>query len=648
MVITKFVYRHSWKTNFISISLCYINSNNFLMKEIKNIHILFLFVFFSIFSKWLVLNIYYDSHLFTNVIISLQDTQYFPLIISISNLDLNPTYLESIDNSKIISFPIYGIVLHSLFYKLFGTYSFIFLELFFKLIFFFIFYLCLNKIFENKNKSLFFCILILALILLLEFIYIRCNANENCYLYIELIKDNLVENFGNRAPRPLITGIFYFSFFILLFKLKDELKENINFKYFLLIFFLLSLFLNSFFYHFVNFFIFFLVLMIFYLKKNFFKIIKKNFRKITLLFFYFFIFISPFLIQLFLGQNDYSNRIGLIEIDFEQKINLIKYYLLSLTRKGFLFLILPCILLYLILNFLISKNNLQVMKINIFFYFILISIISPIIFFLASPFVISIYHFLTILIFSCLFYIMLTLFHIFYDVINFSDKKKIGFVILLFLYIPGTFYFNKENFTKTKTVVKINELNKIQDFLNTENLKNTNLKLFTNDLDIMNLWLFNNNNQLLISDGFTNALTNAQIEFNLINNLKDFKITKENFENIISLNKTEFRNSLFLTLFTYRYQTNSLYTYSEQKDYTTEQLYIIKKTSPFRAQSQLIPEIEKLRFLNLFSNHKIDKNLLSDYVIINKSILNSKLDIKNKKYSKVFDFEKFEIYKRSK
>ena len=92
---------------------------------------------------------------------------------------------------------------------------------------------------------------------------------------------------------------------------------------------------------------------------------------------------------------------------------------------------------------------------------------------------------------------MLTLFHIFYDVINFSDKKKIGFAILLFLYIPGTFYFNKENFTKTKTVVKINELNKIQDFLNTENLKNTNLKLFTNDLDIMNLWLFNNNNQLL-------------------------------------------------------------------------------------------------------------------------------------------------------
>jgi hypothetical protein len=101
-------------------------------------------------------------------------------------------------------------------------------------------------------------------------------------------------------------------------------------------------------------------------------------------------------------------------------------------------------------------------------------------------------------------------------------------------------------------------------------------------------------------------------------------------------------------LFIYRYQANSIYTYSEQKDYTTEQLKIIKKTSPFRAQSQLIPEIEKLRFLNLFSNHKIDENLLSDYVIINKSILNSKLDIKNKKYSKVLDFEKFEIYKRSK
>ena len=94
------------------------------MKEIKNTHILFLFIFFSIFSKWIVLNIFYENHIFSNVIISLRDIQYFPLIISISNLDFSPTYLDFIQNSKIISFPLYGILLHSLFYKTFGIYSF--------------------------------------------------------------------------------------------------------------------------------------------------------------------------------------------------------------------------------------------------------------------------------------------------------------------------------------------------------------------------------------------------------------------------------------------------------------------------------------------------------------------------------------------
>jgi hypothetical protein len=618
------------------------------MKEIKNTHILFLFIFFSIFSKWIVLNTFYENHIFSNVIISLRDIQYFPLIISISNLDFSPTYLDLIQNSKIISFPLYGILLHSLFYKTFGIYSFIFLEFFFKLIFFFIFYLCSNKIFENKNKSLLFSILILFLILLFEFIHIKLSPNGNYYFYVNLIKNNLLENFGNRMPRPLITGIFYFSFFLLLFRLKEELKEKINLNYFLLTFFLLSMFLNSFFYHFINFSIFYLFLIIFYLKKNFFKFIKKNYKKITILFFSFFIFISPFIIQLFLGQNDYSNRIGVIEINFEQKKNLVKYYLLSLIRKEFLFLILPCILIHFILNFLNSKKIIQIKKINLFFYFILISMTSPIIFFLFSPFIISIYHFLTIIIFSCLFYILLTLFYIFYDLNNFFDKKKIGFVVLLLFYILGNFFYYKENFTSPKTLEKINELNKVQEFLIRENLKNTNLKLFTNDLSIMNLWLLNNNNQLSISDGFTNALTNNQIEFNLINNLKYFEITKENFENLLSLNTTEFRNSLFLTLFIYRYQANSLYTFAKQDNYTDKEFDIIKKISPFRSQSQLIPQTEKLRFLNLFLKHKIDENLISDFVIINKSILNTKLEIKNKKYLKVLDLEKFEIYKRLK
>ena len=53
----------------------------------------------------------------------------------------------------------------------------------------------------------------------------------------------------------------------------------------------------------------------------------------------------------------------------------------------------------------------------------------------------------------------------------------------------------------------------------------------------MNLWLLNGNKQLIISDGFTNSLKNKDIEFNLVNNLKNFGISSLEFENILSLDR---------------------------------------------------------------------------------------------------------------
>ena len=118
-----------------------------------------------------------------------------------------------------------------------------------------------------------------------------------------------------------------------------------------------------------------------------------------------------------------------------------------------------------------------------------------------------------------------------------------------------------------KKMVKSNynqfaEVNKIQNFLKETNNINTNKKLFTDDLKIMNLWLLNGNKQLSISDGFTNSLSNKDIEFNLVNNIKSFGISSSELGDILSVGKSEYRNSLLMTLFIYRYQANSLYTYS--------------------------------------------------------------------------------------
>ena len=62
----------------------------------------------------------------------------------------------------------------------------------------------------------------------------------------------------------------------------------------------------------------------------------------------------------------------------------------------------------------------------------------------------------------------------------------------------------------------------LENFLVDKNIKNTNLKLFSNDRIASNFWLLNNNSNLLISDGFTNSLKNSQIEYNYINNLEAF------------------------------------------------------------------------------------------------------------------------------
>ena len=155
------------------------------------------------------------------------------------------------------------------------------------------------------------------------------------------------------------------------------------------------------------------------------------------------------------------------------------------------------------------------------------------------------------------------------------------------------------------------EVNKIQNFLKETNYINTNKKLFTDDLKIMNLWLLNGNTQLSISDGFTNSLRNKDIEFNLVNNLKSFGISSSELGDILSVGKSEFRNSLLMTLFIYRYQANSLYTYSDIKNYTESLKDKIYKTSPFRAQSQIMPEDEKKRIIKLFNEIEVDKKILS-------------------------------------
>jgi len=190
------------------------------------------------------------------------------------------------------------------------------------------------------------------------------------------------------------------------------------------------------------------------------------------------------------------------------------------------------------------------------------------------------------------------------------------------------------------------EITKLHKFFNKNNLEDTNLKLFTNDLLTMNLWLLNGNTQLVISDAFSNSLPDDKIEFNLLNTLKDFDIEEKQLRELISSKENRYRNKLFMRLFNYKYQANSLYTYSALENYNKIDQDLIIKTSPFRVQMQIIPETEKERIINLYKNLKINIDLLPNYVVLNTSNLFNNFNIRNNKYKEIFKTKNFLVYKR--
>ena len=603
--------------------------------------LIILFVnFFFLSLKWMISFYESDETLITSILINTKDIQYYPLIISFSELNFNPTFLEYYNDTKIIPVPLASLVTHSIFYKLFNIYSFIILEYIFHSLLIFILFNIIKKIFDSSSIATLFCILIYIIILFLKTI---SNFVEPQIFY--KLYDLLSENFGTRTPRPLVTGIFYFSFLYYIMFFEEKIKNKLNYNYILKITLLLGLLANSFIFLFIHSFIFLLIFSIKIIGTKLIEWMKFNYKK----FFYFILllvfFLLPILFQNLYVENDFSARHGLISIGLEKKLFLIKYYLINLLRFEFITLF----LLTLILNWYLNKKdiaNINTKKINIFFLLAISSILSPLIFFILSPKIISIFHFLNIMIFSFIFYIVLSLFSILSKSFNFRNyySKKIFYIILPIMCLSFFVPLELNSYLKGKD--QRIEITKLHMFFNKNNLKDTNLKLFTNDLLTMNLWLLNGNTQLVISDASSNSLPDDKIEFNLLNSLKDFDIEEKQLRELIFSRESRYRNKLFMRLFNYKYQANSLYTYSALENYNKIDQDLIIKTSPFRVQMQIIPETEKERIINLYKNLKINIDLLPNYVVLNTSNLFNNFTIRNNKYKEIFKTKNFLVYKR--
>jgi len=585
--------------------------------------LIFTLLFFS--SKWITTFFFeFNESFLTKIIFDTSDIHYYPVVLSISKLNFFPSFLQDLSSEKILQFPLASIIIHSFFYKFFGIYSFVILEFLFKFFFIYVLFKILTKLEIDHNLAL-------IAIFVVFLVTATLNIFDEFYniKFISLLENLFRENFGFRFPRPLVTAPFLFLTLFLLIDFRKRISEKINYKYFFSLSILLGFLLNSFFNFFLIIITEIVIIYILLFRKNFFLSIKRNLDKIILLSLLILIATLPLLFQLYYGEKDYGIRLGLVEPNITQRVILAKHFIFGLIQPAVLLLLFFCLLLKIYSG---KKNTL-----DIFFYFFISSILITLIFILFSPKIISLYHFINIIIFSGVLYILLCLLNFVNNQMKFNNNFCfiIVTISIISFFLNQTIILNKQ---------QRNQFNQVVDFMRNNNYNHTSLKLYTNSIKIQNLWLLLGNKYLVSSDWFTNSLTNKEIEDLMINALKgDLNFSEVDFKKILNL-KNGVRNDFLMRFFGYKYQANSFYTYDKIEHYKTDNQEIIKKTSPFRIQLQIISEKEKKRLMAKFKIHQYKKNLGADILILDNT--NYYLINKNKKFKLMFKNKNYKIYEK--
>jgi hypothetical protein len=576
-----------------------------------------------------------EDFFITKILLETTDIQYYPLVESLSRFDLSPSFNNYYVAKKNITFPFLSLIWHAILFKSFGYYSFIILEFVFKFLTFIILYKIFRKLHIEKKFSIFFSFIILTLPSLFN---LMVGGGLLNFKSLELLNQLINSNLGNRFPRPLVT-FFYLSLF--LYFLICFFKDNKKYKiiYILPASIVLFFLANSFFYLFISCGLLLFILLILRLQENLFFYIKNNILVLFCSVAIILIGLVLLFFQSFYGEPDYSRRIGLFEINLEQKIFLFKYFFLSLFRLEIIILI----FFSFTLNFFSKKVFLQkniINILNIYFHLFTCSIISPFAFVFLSSKVISLYHFFDLIIFAGVYYVFLYCIIFFYCNYKSLFTNPILIYILFFICCFVVFFNNR---FIAVNITQRQDINLINSFLMKNNIKGTGKILFTNDLAIINLWLHHKNKYLSVPEGFSNSLTDSQVEQSLFSVLKSLNIDNNGFKKFLNLKLPDGRSFFSLFLFTYKYQANSLKYFSDINNYLPDQRFKILKTSPLRATSNVVPENEKLDIIKKYQSFNNEAKHDPDIIIVNKNVF---IDFHSSKYLKIYDTINFSIYLR--
>ena len=108
--------------------------------------------------------------------------------------------------------------------------------------------------------------------------------------------------------------------------------------------------------------------------------------------------------QIYLGETDHSTRMGMLEIDINDKIYLNNFFFKSIIRIEPILIFLVSLFMTVLMLIKFKKEKLF-NKLNIFFYLYIASLAAPFLFITFSPKVIAMYHFADyILVMDCYIY----------------------------------------------------------------------------------------------------------------------------------------------------------------------------------------------------------------------------------------------------
>jgi|LakMenEpi03Aug12_release.lakeMendotaPanAssembly.Ray.scaffolds.fasta_scaffold29391_3 hypothetical protein len=575
---------------------------------------------FALIGSLIITTVYFSKYLFsfyffpqedliTKIISDSPNHSYFHYIKAFSDLDFSKTFSNLWQNDTNILVPVGSILLNSFFYKLIGNISFLLCEF----IYIFLFIYLLTKILTKIEVTKLYIFSIIFFTLFFKNIIYNFDLNSHT---LSFASDLL---FSDNFPRPLVSNVLYLFSLYLLTKISSN--NFFEFKNIVMFSIILSLLFSS------SFFIFFSVFLttLFYLFLSYkipliVKIISHKKLEIIISVLAFLIFSLPFIYLINTSNEDYFARMGIVTLNYDKKILLLKYYLITyLNLKNLIVFFTTLAFL-----FLINKKFINYKKfVNLLFINLLSSYISPVLFIILSPSVSFIYHFNNLIILNYLLFYFFTFSIILKNILFFKNNLKYKnfflVAIIIFSILNGHINTYKEF---TNSVLQKDRYNKNNLIIKIKNTINVNCSVLTFDNSIMTWMIFHNYKNISYINGtFTNR-TNDELKIDLVIALKILGFKENDFRSLLESEWDGWRlkNSLIQQLFWQTYQANQFKTFENSKDFEPKNLEIINNSKPSLTHQIAIPRYEKENFIRLFNNFELTHSNIPNYIIINKKL----------------------------